>query len=262
MKVASGIIGMSMTFFSVIPVAADPTEVLDSAYTIFTANGNGAGFVTADGYVVTAQHVTNGSATVKIVASLPSTETVVGDVILEDIQRDVAVIEPHRKLLGTPLEIAPHPPKVGAIVYAIGSPIQSTVLSRGEVKVPLDKEGYLEAKIAIDHGNSGGPLFDENEQIVGMIDAMRVDGSNTALAVPASEIAIVLEDAKDNQSNAIIPVHIPKSIIGKATFYGIGSLLVLATFYLLTNFRRKVSRNSSDTWVSNKAITISIENEE
>jgi len=262
MKFALGVISFGLVALPASAVVADPTEVLNSSYTIFTLTGNGAGFVTDGGYVVTAQHVTDGSATVKIVASLPSTETVVGDVIWEDAKRDVAIIEPRQTLVGTPLTIATVAPKVGTTVYAIGSPIRSTVLSRGTVTNSLDADGYLEAKIGIDHGNSGGPLFDANEQVVGMVDAMSTDGQKTAFAVPADEISVVLQDAKDNKSGGIIPVHIPKSIIGKATFYTVALALALAVIFLIVSIRRKLHRRSQEIWVSSKAITISIENEE
>lgn len=262
MKIALGAISLGLVILPASAVMADPTEVLNSSYTIFTLKGNGAGFVTEGGYVVTAQHVTDGSATVKIVASLPSTETVVGDVIWEDANRDVAIIEPRHALEGTPLAIANVAPEVGATVYAIGSPIQSTVLSRGTVTKPLDDEGFLEAKIAIDHGNSGGPLFDVNEQVVGMVDAMSTDGAKTAFAVPADEISTVLRDAKESKSGGIIPVHIPKSIIGKATFFTVALVLVLAIIFLIASIQRKLHKKSQETWVSKNAITISIENEE
>ena len=59
-------------------------------------------------------------------------------------------------------------------VYAIGTPRETDfagALTRGVVSTVqrvIDGQAYIQSDVAITHGNSGGPLLDENGAVVGL----------------------------------------------------------------------------------------------
>ena len=138
----------------------------------------GTGFVyDAKGDIVTNEHVVDGSSTVRVKLSDGSTykATVVGT----DISSDLAVLHidaPASKL--TPLALGDSSAlAVGDGVVAIGNPfgLDGTVTSGivsaidREISAPdgTPIEGAIQTDAAINHGNSGGPLFNLAGKVVG-----------------------------------------------------------------------------------------------
>jgi S1-C subfamily serine protease len=66
-------------------------------------------------------------------------------------------------------------PQAGEAVIAIGTPLdekfQSTV-TKGVVSATRIENGFsfIQSDVAVDHGNSGGPLLDERGAVVGITD--------------------------------------------------------------------------------------------
>ena len=180
---------------------SNPIELLDSTYTVNVANGNGAGFVVEGGYVLTANHVVQGYERVQLVASLPSREKVAGVVIFTDKQNDIAVINPIKKLEGPILIFAKDLPKQGDAVYAAGSPIpvnsaqRSNVLSRGTVSDVSNEQGKIVASIPVDHGDSGGPLINSHNEVLGLVVEMAVNVPNVSYSEPVSVLKQALKTA-------------------------------------------------------------------
>lgn len=79
---------------------------------------------------------------------------------------------------------------MGNIVYSIGSPLglqmlQNT-LSQGLVSGIRDMDGYRLFQISapISHGNSGGPVFNRNGEVIGIAVATIEGGQNLNFAIP------------------------------------------------------------------------------
>ncbi len=87
----------------------------------------------------------------------------------------------------------------GEKVYTIGNPLNVGLsVSQGIISCPNRNYGnieYIQADIAINHGNSGGALLDFNNNVIGMVTSTppkREDGM--ALCIPAKKIVEVLND--------------------------------------------------------------------
>lgn len=141
-----------------------------------TVSGTGF-FITEDGYILTNNHVVEGTEEVNIVLSdgTEQTATIVGT----DIYSDIAVLKtdgnvPAVAQLGNSEVLKP-----GESVIAIGSPLGNfkNTVTVGVVSATgraIDTgEGYqiedlIQTDAAINHGNSGGPLVNLAGEVIGV----------------------------------------------------------------------------------------------
>lgn len=149
-----------------------------AAVLVETAGGHGSGYFISDqGHILTNAHVVGYAGRARIVSS-GKKEKMVAEVLRIDRKRDVALLRletlpPDLDIVTLPLRF--DQPEVGDGVYAIGAPrlkkLQDTVTHgivsahRYDRRKHLD---YIQADVDIYGGNSGGPLLDENGNIIGM----------------------------------------------------------------------------------------------
>jgi serine protease Do len=137
--------------------------------------GQGSGFViTPDGYILTNAHVVGGGeaeVTVKLTDKREFTAKLIG----ADPRTDVAVLKIDAKDLPTVRIGDPQRVEVGAWVAAIGSPFGfENSISAGIVSAKgraLPSETYvpfLQSDVALNPGNSGGPLLNLEGEVIGI----------------------------------------------------------------------------------------------
>ncbi|HEU4650039.1 MAG TPA: trypsin-like peptidase domain-containing protein, partial [Croceibacterium sp.] len=164
--------------------------------------GAGSGFfITADGYVVTNEHVIEGAQEITVTLSdgrqLPA--RLVGD----DPPTDVAVL----KVAGSDFPFVSFsrsdPPEVGDWVVAVGNPFgfggTATVgiVSAHGREIGEAHVGFLQMDAPINSGNSGGPLFDLEGHVVGVNTAIISPSGGfvgIGLAVPADLAYAITEE--------------------------------------------------------------------
>lgn len=166
-----------------------------------TSLGSGV-ILSADGYVITNQHVINGAQTIKVNAGGTEYEA---DKIGEDSSSDIAVVKLKNANNLTPIELAnSDQAKVGAWVMSIGSPFgleQSvatgivSATSRSQV-VSSQTDGttkvypnLIQTDAAINPGNSGGALVDKNGKLLGINALIESDSGNysgVGFAIPVN----------------------------------------------------------------------------
>lgn len=138
--------------------------------------GTATGFlVSEDGYIVTCEHVVSGASRIEVVTPGGALAAVVAVV---DAANDIAVLKVTGKF--KPLPIAPsRTVRLGATVATVGFPnpqLQGYVpkLAKGEIAGiagPGDDPRYFQVSVPIQPGNSGGALFDEMGNVVGVVAA-------------------------------------------------------------------------------------------
>ena len=162
-----------------------------------TADGedSGTGIVLNEqGLILTNDHVIEGERSLTVSPGGSSKETRTATVVGEEANHDLALIRINPSGLGLkPLKIASSSSvQVGDAVYAIGNPYGlNETLTRGIVSA-LDREieapdgakitGAIQTDAALNPGNSGGPLLNEEGEVIGVnsqiaSDAASVDGS-------------------------------------------------------------------------------------
>jgi putative serine protease PepD len=174
-------------------LAAAVKTVLPSVVTVrvdgqFSAS-IGTGFiVSADGYLITNDHVVdglNGSATITFSDSSTASARMVG----ADVESDIAVLKINKTGLPPVTFGDSNAVAVGDPVLAIGSPLdlQNTV-TYGIVSAlhrPLEIDdgsgttryySAIQTDAAVNHGNSGGPLVDASGRVIGVNSVIESGG--------------------------------------------------------------------------------------
>jgi len=166
----------------------------------------GSGFiVSADGYIVTNNHVISGVPTEQggkvtissITVTLPDHKEYKATVVGKDAASDLAVLKIDAKNLPFVEFGDSTKTRVGDWVIAIGNPfaLGGTVtagivsaIHRAIGSGPYDR--YIQTDAAINQGNSGGPMFDLNGNVVGINTAIySPSGGNVGIgfAIPAEQ---------------------------------------------------------------------------
>ncbi|GAC86507.1 endopeptidase DegP/Do [Gluconobacter thailandicus F149-1 = NBRC 100600] len=169
-----------------------------------TVEARGSGFIiSADGYVVTNNHVVNGAT--KVTVTLDDGTTLPAKIIGRDPKTDVALlrVKPTGKLpfidLGDSDEVQP-----GEWVIAVGNPygLGGTVTAGIVSALGRDLHSgayndFIQVDAPINHGNSGGPLFTQDGKVVGinsMIISPNGGGSiGIGFAIPSNTVRSVVD---------------------------------------------------------------------
>ena len=137
-------------------------------------HGQGSGFIiSADGYILTNTHVVDD--TDEVVVKLHDKREFRAKVVGKDARTDVALIKINASNLPQVAIGSPDKLRVGEWVLAIGAPFGfENSVTAGIVSAKgrsLPQENYvpfIQTDVAVNPGNSGGPLFNLNGEVVGM----------------------------------------------------------------------------------------------
>jgi serine protease Do len=159
----------------------------------------GSGFVvSADGYIVTNNHVVDGATKVKV--SFDDQEEIDAKIVGTDARTDVALLKIEPKQPLTVVKFAEKTPRVGEWVLAVGNPFGlGGTVTAGIVSALARNIGgpydYMQIDAAVNHGNSGGPAFNLEGDVIGVNTAIfSPTGGNVgiAFAVPAETVKRVV----------------------------------------------------------------------
>jgi serine protease Do len=172
------------------------------------AQGSGF-FITPDGLVVTNNHVVEDAEDITV--TLENGEKYPAKLIGTDPRTDVALIKVNAKDKTFPfVEFSSKDPRVGDWVLAVGNPfglggtVTAGIISAHNRDIGSGPYDYLQIDAAVNRGNSGGPSFDLDGNVVGMNTAIfSPSGGNVgiAFAVPA---ALVKEVVTELQSHGTV----------------------------------------------------------
>ena len=188
------------------------TQVTASLWGVETTGVcTGSGFVlTADGYIVTNNHVVADADEGTVVVQFYSGEEYPAAIVGTDSMNDIALLKIEAEGLQTVTVGDSDEVEVGETVEAIGNPLGDLTftMTAGYISA-LDREintdgkpiNMLQTDAAINSGNSGGPLFDMNGNIIGVTTA-KVSGTTETgvtieglgFAIPIASSAYIVND--------------------------------------------------------------------
>ena len=164
----------------------------------------GSGFLAFNGKtVITNYHVMTSAYTCKV-STNQDISFAVAKILCYSEEYDIAILELYKDTGLKPLKLGNSSSiKKGETVVAIGSPlgIKNTV-STGVLSGRLMQNSMdvLQFTAPISSGSSGGALFDDNGNVIGITFASFVDGQNLNLAIPI-ELANSLYEKKGASKN-------------------------------------------------------------
>ena len=140
------------------------------------AQGSGF-FISADGYVVTNNHVVEHATDVTVTTA--DGKTIAAKVIGTDPKTDLALLKVKEGADYPFVTFAPQAPRVGDWVIAVGNPFglggtvtAGIVSARGRDIGAGPYDDFLQIDAPVNHGNSGGPTFNTEGQVVGVNTAI------------------------------------------------------------------------------------------
>ncbi len=171
--------------------------------------GLGSGvIVSADGYIVTNNHVTEGADDIKVsIGSDPKEYT--AKRVGSDSGTDIAVLKIDAKNLPAATFADSDKARVGDIVLAVGNPFNLTQtvtmgiisgLGRDDMMNANSYQNFIQTDASINPGNSGGALVDTEGRVVGINTAiLSRSGGNEGigLAVPSNLVRVVLQSIRE-----------------------------------------------------------------
>ncbi len=159
--------------------------------------GEGSGFfISADGYIVTNYHVAQDSKSVTV--TIDNGKVLDAKVVGTDPKTDLALLKVDEPGNYPYVTFATEPPKIGDWVVAIGNPyglggtVTAGIISAEGRNIgdgPYDR--FLQIDAPINKGNSGGPTFNEQGQVVGVNTAIYSPSGGSVgivFAIPASTV--------------------------------------------------------------------------
>ena len=173
------------------------------------AQGSGF-FVSQDGYVVTNNHVVENAVEVQLVTD--SGKTLDAKVVGTDPRTDLALLKVKDAGDYAFVQLADGKARIGDWVLAIGNPFglggtvtAGIVSAQGRDIGSGPYDDFIQIDAPINRGNSGGPTFNQNGEVVGVNTAIfSPSGGNVgiAFAIPASTVKQVVDALKKDGSVA------------------------------------------------------------
>jgi serine protease Do len=167
------------------------------------AEGSGF-FISSDGYAVTNNHVVGNAKTVQITTN--DGRTLQGKVVGRDQLTDLALIKVDGQNFPF-VKFAGHQARVGDWVVAVGNPYglggtvtAGIVSANGRDIGSGPYEDFIQIDAPINKGNSGGPTFDLNGNVIGVNTAIySPSGGSVGIGfdIPASTAEMVINQLKD-----------------------------------------------------------------
>jgi serine protease Do len=193
------------------------------------AVGSGV-IVDPNGYIMTNAHVVEGAQRIRVALPLPSDtgrpvaagRRHILEARLLGVHKDtdLALLKIDEKDLPTLVLLADRRPRVGQLVFAIGSPeglqnsvtmgVVSAVARQADPAKPLT---YIQTDAPINPGNSGGPLVDMNGAVLGINTFILSEGGGSeglGFAIPARIVDFVYHSLRKYG-------HVHRVEIGAAT---------------------------------------------
>jgi S1-C subfamily serine protease len=184
----------SLTGTLAAPSAKTPASIykenIGRVFTIHAGDSLGTGFVLATGRIATNAHVVGNASLVEVESQ--DGKSFKAKVVIKDVARDFAILqfEGVRPFVTVvPLQRS-GTPEIGEGVVVIGSAVGLKGTVTTGIVSQVYSNGLVQLNAAVNHGNSGGPVFDMQGRVFGIAtlkiqqtpDGHTVDG--LAMAIP------------------------------------------------------------------------------
>ena len=171
------------------------------------AEWSGTGFALKNNYIVTNYHVIEDAKSINVQGVNGDFNTKYrASIVATDKFNDLAILKVEGVNISTsgiPYSVKTSTSEVGEDVFVLGYPLTSTMgeeikLTTGVVSSKTGFQGDVslyQISAPIQPGNSGGPLFDGNGNVIGIVSAKHKGAENVGYAIKASYLRNLMESA-------------------------------------------------------------------
>lgn len=240
--------GLSMTLN--MPTGTDPGEtkylkmypenssgISGGSNTNQGSSWTGTGFALKNGYIVTNHHVVDGASSIFIQGINGTNTEYKAEIVSVDKNNDLALIRvtDYRFDGFGPLPYALRESmcEVGEEVFVLGYPLTSYMgeeikLTNGIISSRSGYQGDIttyQISAPVQPGNSGGPMFDKNGNVVGIVNAGIPGADNVGYAIKTSYLSNLIKSSVSStiipQTNTVSAKSLPEKVktLRRFTFY-------------------------------------------
>jgi len=161
-----------------------------------------------EGFITTNYHVIENNSSIEVdISQDGTTKTYKAKVVTVDKANDLAIIKIEDTSF-SPLTEIPYAVKttnaieVGATAYTIGYPLALSGMGTevkftdGKISAKTGYDGALnsfQTSIPVQPGNSGGPIFNKNGELIGIINAKISNADNVSYGIKANNLVSLIE---------------------------------------------------------------------
>jgi len=192
-----------------------------SRYNEFRPSSSGSGFaISRDGYIATCNHVVANASAIRIKGVNGDFDrSLMARVVATDAQNDLAILKiTDERFMQIPYSLASGLSDVGEDIFVLGYPQTQNLgeelkLTTGVIS---SRSGYrgdrttYQISAQVLAGNSGCPLFDNNGNVIGIVNAKYIE-PNVSYAVKATYLKQLIE-----RENINLTLTVSNSIAGKS----------------------------------------------
>lgn len=185
-------------YLKMYPISTTPTNVGTSSGTGFLLSTNG--------FIITNYHVIDGARNISVSGlNDDNNKKYSAQVEVSDKQNDLAIIKitdpTYKPIVGIPYTFKFTTSSVGEDCFVLGYPLISSMgidikLTNGIISSKTGFDGNIaqyQISAPVQPGNSGGPLFDKNGNVIGIVQAKHTQAENAGYAIKASYIRNLVE---------------------------------------------------------------------
>lgn len=256
---------------SVVEISTEFVSNQNSYFGQYINEGAGSGvIISQDGYIVTNNHViynsNSGKTADKITVRLRSGEEYEAKLIGRDSDADLAVIKIDAKELTAAVWGDSSKLVVGQGILVVGNPLGElggtvtngiiSATSR-EVQVENNKMTLIQTNAAVNPGNSGGGMFNEKGELIGIINA-----KSSGSGVEGLGFAIPSDDARDVVEQLLNYGYVKGKVFIGVSFYEANSGYSIYAENSGILYIYSVEKGYNDKVLQSKDILLSIDGEE
>lgn len=195
--------GRKDLFLKLFPTAID--NISQSSNQSKLASGTGFG-ISSNGIIVTNYHVIDGAKIIKVRGvNSDFNKTYKAKVLVSDKNNDLALIQiddyGFASLGAIPYTIKTGLAGVGENIFVLGYPLRATMgdeikLTNGIISSKTGFQGDItsyQISAPVQPGNSGGPLFDSQGNLIGIINAKHTGAENASYAVKTNYLTNLID---------------------------------------------------------------------
>jgi serine protease Do len=168
-------------------------------------NSGGTGFlINAEGYIITNAHVLHGSSGANVMSA--DHEIYDASIVYRDEIRDLAILKisdnDYTSLKKLPYTIKKSEMDLGEELFTLGYPRNDITYNKGDISASTGHDGdtlSYQIQMSANPGNSGGPVFNKNGEVIGIISTREKQSQGVSFAIKSKNIFRLVDDLKKGE---------------------------------------------------------------